>query len=591
LEDADMTSKRTDAILVTALLITVLACSWAMAEEDTVTSATSTTTFTGEINVPVINVDVLVTDRRGQPVAGLSADDFEVLEDDQPMAISHFYSPPDMVPAGLSSPVVPAPGAVQQPVEVRPLSLIVLVNTQGFNPRAQHLAMSELRSFLNSGLPARCRVLLATISGSVEVRLPFTNDRQRLLQVVEELSTGAPSTRRLETSQLMYRIDTVAQELAAGGGGGESAFDPTIEIKELRDACRDYAKGVRDRVRFEIRAVDSFIRSFAGLPGAKAILYVGSEIEMYPGLDMLQAFERHFPDWLDAPIEARRYDAAREIRKLVEKANSHSVSFYTLSSLAVNALDGTAADARGFGDGSAFVTVQNLSFEEAALMMAERTGGRTLETTAALDQAMVEVVTDMSSAYSLAYQPTHAGDGKYHMIRIKCLRKGVNLQYRRGYLDLGDAARVSDRTVTAAVHGVTDDPVGLSFSVIDDISEEAATDDDTSVAIVLVRLPLSQVGLIPGNQGYEGKLSLFFAVSSENGARLSPVHRQEYQVHIEEHRMSEVATKEGLFSARLRLGQGRQRIAVGFLDETTRVEATRVFEVEPAAEASSAARL
>jgi VWFA-related protein len=577
--------------LAIALLTSILTGARAQAEQETEATAA---TFTGEVNVPVINVDVLVTDRRGQPVAGLTADDFEVLEDDQPMPISHFYAPPHLAPAG-SIPVVEpvSPEAARQPVEVRPLSLIVLVNTQGFSPRAQKLAMYELRSFIEAGLPARCRVLVATISGSVEVRLPFTNDRQQLLEVVEELSSGAPSTRRLETSLLMRRINDIANELEFGGSGGESAFDPTIEIRELRDACRDYAKGIRDRVRFEIRALDSFIRSFAGLPGAKAILYVGSEIEIYPGLDMLQAFESRFPDWLDAPIEARRYKADRYVRKLIEKANSHSVSFYTLSNLAVNAMDSTAADARGFAEGSAFVAVQNLSFEEAALMMAERTGGRTLESTANLDQAMAEVVTDMSSAYSLAYRPSHAGDGKYHMIRVKCRRKGVNLQYRRGYLDLGDAARVSDRTVTAAVHGVADDPVGLSFSVIDDTSEETTGNDDTSVAIVLVRLPLSQVGLIPGSQGYEGKLSLFFAVSSDDGGRLSPIYHQEYQVRIEEQRMSEIAAKEGLFSARLRLGKGRQRIAVGFLDEVTRVEATRVFEVEvePAAEASSAARL
>src|SRR6476620_11665513 len=43
------------------------------------------------IEVRVVNVDVVVTDRDGKPVTGLTKEDFEILEDKRPQKITNFY--------------------------------------------------------------------------------------------------------------------------------------------------------------------------------------------------------------------------------------------------------------------------------------------------------------------------------------------------------------------------------------------------------------------------------------------------------------------------------------------------------------------
>ena len=43
------------------------------------------------IEVRVTSVDVVVTDRDGKPVTGLTKDDFEILEDKRPQKITNFY--------------------------------------------------------------------------------------------------------------------------------------------------------------------------------------------------------------------------------------------------------------------------------------------------------------------------------------------------------------------------------------------------------------------------------------------------------------------------------------------------------------------
>ena len=49
-------------------------------------------TFFEPINVPLVSVDIVVTNRQGRPIEGLTQDDFEVFEDGRPMDITHFYA-------------------------------------------------------------------------------------------------------------------------------------------------------------------------------------------------------------------------------------------------------------------------------------------------------------------------------------------------------------------------------------------------------------------------------------------------------------------------------------------------------------------
>src|SRR5712692_243528 len=49
-------------------------------------------TFFESIDVEVVNVDVVVTDRQGQAATGLGRDDFSVFEDGKAVPITNFYA-------------------------------------------------------------------------------------------------------------------------------------------------------------------------------------------------------------------------------------------------------------------------------------------------------------------------------------------------------------------------------------------------------------------------------------------------------------------------------------------------------------------
>ena len=48
--------------------------------------------FIDVVNVEVINVEVYVTDKAGNPVTGLTSDDFQIFEDGRPVTITGFYA-------------------------------------------------------------------------------------------------------------------------------------------------------------------------------------------------------------------------------------------------------------------------------------------------------------------------------------------------------------------------------------------------------------------------------------------------------------------------------------------------------------------
>ena len=54
-------------------------------------SPAPTEPFTDQIEVSVVNLDVFVSDKNGQPIEGLEAKDFEILEDGRPVKITNFY--------------------------------------------------------------------------------------------------------------------------------------------------------------------------------------------------------------------------------------------------------------------------------------------------------------------------------------------------------------------------------------------------------------------------------------------------------------------------------------------------------------------
>ncbi|RPJ74857.1 MAG: VWA domain-containing protein, partial [Acidobacteria bacterium] len=113
--------------------------------------------------VQAVEVYASVTDARGEPVTGLTADAFEVLEDGEPQRISAF-------------------AAGEFPLSV---ALAVDRSASMAGPRLEQ-AIAAGRSFVGALRPAD-RLMLVAISSRVEVVAPLSDDRHAALRALEGL--------------------------------------------------------------------------------------------------------------------------------------------------------------------------------------------------------------------------------------------------------------------------------------------------------------------------------------------------------------------------------------------------------------------
>src|SRR5436305_1884770 len=115
--------------------------------------------FIETVNVSVVNVDVYVTDKKGNPVNGLTKNDFQLFENGRPLEITNFYAvnngkatTPAAELAAQPAPAAPVPGVppqdlekVQTPEDQR-LRLIVYIHNYNLTPVNRNRVMRELRT-------------------------------------------------------------------------------------------------------------------------------------------------------------------------------------------------------------------------------------------------------------------------------------------------------------------------------------------------------------------------------------------------------------------------------------------------------------
>ncbi len=254
-------------------------------------------TFAETIDVRVVNVDVWVTDRDGNPVTDLTAGDFEVRENGRPVELSNFYEFTDGLDAGArqrtargSRGAQPRPSDLDRfiPAEAPPpehrLSLMVYIDSANLTPTDRNRLLPFLRNFLSVQLSPHDRVMLAVFDrGRYEVALPFTTEAWRVAEATHEVGRVVGSRERTESERLdILRV--------LNGENDEVSYLVVMGL------IRNFAATVRNEVDASIVNLENAIQTMAGLPGRKAILYISNGLPMRPAEDLFRAVEERFND-------------------------------------------------------------------------------------------------------------------------------------------------------------------------------------------------------------------------------------------------------------------------------------------------------
>ncbi|HMC21719.1 MAG TPA: VWA domain-containing protein, partial [Thermoanaerobaculia bacterium] len=137
-----------------------------------------------KIDVSVVNVDVTVTDRAGNPVRGLTRDDFEVLEDGRPQPITNFYVVEHAPAANIAALSTMSP----EPDERFRRRVLVIVDNLSTTRYERDQALARLEEFISDRFRGgEYDWSIAALDTHVRMLLPPTSDKQAIHAALAEI--------------------------------------------------------------------------------------------------------------------------------------------------------------------------------------------------------------------------------------------------------------------------------------------------------------------------------------------------------------------------------------------------------------------
>ena len=436
------------------------------------------------VSTAAVLVDVVVRDKKGVPIAGLTADDFDVFEDGVRQTLISCDAVAGVTPAmpAPSTPTGPAvvspkvaattPGAMTEAPANGQTVVALVFDWLSEQPRAE--AWKAARTLIDDMKPGDYAGVFS-IDRALHRLVPFTRDTTALSAGFGlALTRPRPSTARQQGAQasaLLSRPETsptasaenagnsVSTNGAPTGPNGEpasatAASDQIIAgfLQEIDDFDR-YA----DKETQASAASDSLrglVQMLAPLPGRKTVVLFSE------GLAITNATVDRW-------------------RRLQDEANRQNVTFYTFDAVGlrvqsqqaemgrvIGSQGGTGYSRGLYGDGMERRTEALLGGTTHGLAeLALSTGGQYISNTNNLTSAFAKVNEDRRSYYMLSYSSSNpALDGSYRAIGVKVRRPGVTVRARRGYVASPTIERVDKRDYEApAVAALSMKPPPASF--------------------------------------------------------------------------------------------------------------------------------
>lgn len=521
------------------------------------------------IEVNVVNMEVFVTDKEGNPITGLEADDFEVFEDGKPIAITNFYAVEDGQRLDFIDTEGPRPEqekleeekpkdplafperSVEEliPAEQR-LNLVIYIDNYNIRPFNRNRVFRRLRGFLNDQLRRGDRVMLVSYDRSLHIRHEFTSDPQLVANALFDLETV--------TGHAVH-LDSERRDILRDIEEAESAGEVDWRI-------RQFAENLTNDLAFSVDALKEIVDSLGGLAGRKAIVYVSDGLPMVPAEEMYYALNFKFYESSSITM-SREFDSSRRFIDLSSRAATNNVVLYTIDAAGLRAPESSSvqtATANTAGMGSFVDTINVSNIQAPLLMMAEQTGGYAIYNSNDVGPGLDRVASDFNNYYSIGYSPAHSGTGRLYKVKIKLTgnRKGLRVRHRDSYRDKPLTVRMTDVARASLTYGFDDNPLNLVVR----FGEAAQQDENLYLMPILVGIPLDKIVLVPLEEVYEGRVKVYFGALDEDGD-MSEVQEVNVPVRIPLDQLEDSAGKYFPFQTSLQIRPGGHRVTVGIWDE------------------------
>ena len=457
--------------------------------------------FGEALDVRVVNVEVVVTDKKGTRVDGLRAEDFTLEVDGQVVPIDYFAE----VVGGrvgeggpAQAPTAPAPPAAE-PGAPLGVSWLVFVDDYFSIQRDRNQVLEALSKQLGHLGPADRMAVVAWDGKRLSMLSTWSNSARAL----ERTFAAAEKRPAMGLQRLAERRSLVDDQYQRNRIAGlpRMSTDPT----HLDPDERQLVDLLSAQVQRSVGAAAATLRAFAAPPGRKAMLLLSG-------------------GWPWRPVDSVVADANRMItestlgaeplfRPLADVANLLGYTLYPVDvpGMSQRLVDASLGGPPSFGSALADSRREqdlHLSLD----WLAETTGGRAFLNANRL-AVFEETVTDTRSFYWLGFTPKRSGDDKPHAVKVTVKRPGLEVRSRQGFLDASRSAEVSMAVESALLFGNPASSLPLQVAVG---KPEKLRGRTMRVPIVL-QVPLDQLTPLPGADGQFVQVELRVGAQDADG--------------------------------------------------------------------------
>jgi VWFA-related protein len=491
-----------------------------------------------KINARLVDVGIVVYDKKGHPVKDLKPEDFELSDNGNKQEIrffSQFASPAQAAPAVGETPnrtfANRSRNAAAGPVASAPESgaTILLIDESHVAWSDMANARQQILKFLGTVAPGERVGLYGMSSFGFRVLTEITADHAVLIARLRTWMPTAKSLSQAREEEIRNRrqfseVHNLA-DLNSVNGNHIAVPDSTALVDpQLLTLSNNPA-------RASLIILGGVARRLSAVPGHKNLVWISSD--------------NVFADWRNQEVATDRGDKYMDGYALSaqEAMNDAHVAVYPMD---VSQLEGAAINADIQNRNAVLTpTVQDLPalptmsasstsgddtgsnrnlrtgrsgaemshdlhpIQAPIRQVAEGTGGRTIQRAGDLAAEMNGVVEDGHAAYLLSFSPQGPADDKYHVITVKLAGKqlGLTPRYRTGYLFHKEPATLKDRFQQAVWRPV-------------DASEISVTANITPVnlgAQVKVDIAAGDLGMQQQDGRWTDKLDIFFIQRDDAG--------------------------------------------------------------------------
>ena len=499
---------------------------WMTVSSSPVDAQEPTSVFGEQIEVRVVNLEVVVTDRDGNRVSGLSPEDFRLRVDGDDVPISFFSEIAEGQRRQQTAAAPESPEVVEDsnPTGVAPGETVgtsYLVFLDNYFVPVQRDRDQVLQSLMEqaANLGPQDRMALVGFNGRrLEMLSSWTNSRLQIERAIEKAMEQPARGRGVGSAVSEFSaVDQLDAEEQPSGEAALGIGDSTLTASDRAERATPAVQRIEAAVERVVLGVTATMRSFAKPPGRKVMLLLSGG---WPRDACTYVMGQVNP--LDGGIVCDG-QGSKIWRPMYEVANLLGYTLYPIdmprSSIDIGAdeNDLTGLARNGPGVGGDQTQVVNATFRESEThstlrQLAVETGGLPMINEARLS-ALEQVIEDTRSYYWMGFTPEWRGDDRSRKIRLEVLKPGLKLRYRENFQDLSRAKEIDFMVESALVFGDLPGAGKLGLEL-----GEAGRGRRVKLPLQLT-IPMDEITMLPHQGRYIAELELRVGALDKFGDR------------------------------------------------------------------------